>query len=243
MGIWQQYRSFYRSRRQNPTAVGAVLPSSRQLARAMTVPMRAAGDRALRVLEVGPGTGIVTQEIVRHLPAAGVLDVVELEAEFVRLLEHRFEAEDAFQKARDRCAVHHMSLQAFAAQCAGANGRGPTKAEMSSDDTTPGNESNDAPSAYDVIISSLPLSNFEPAAVAEIFDIFRTLLKPGGTLSYFEYMYIRRLRRILSLGKRRRRFTQLDQALTAPWCHNQYHRDRVWLNVPPAWVHHLTFDA
>lgn len=211
--------------------VGAVLPSGRRLARVMTAPMRGAGERAVRVLEVGPGTGIVTESIVRHLPAVGRLDIVELQPEFVELLENRFAAEDAFRAARDRTRIHHQSLQAFA-QAAQREVRGQG-----------GQEPEHVQWAYDFIISGLPLNNFQPAAIEEIFEIFAGLLKPGGTLSYFEYMYVRQVRRTISFGRRRARIERLDEALTAPWRDHEYRRDRVWLNLPPAWVHHLRFDS
>jgi phosphatidylethanolamine/phosphatidyl-N-methylethanolamine N-methyltransferase len=207
----------------------------------MTAPMRAAGNRAIRVLEVGPGTGIVTQSIVRHLPAAAQLDVVELQRDFVQLLEERFQAEDLFRDARDRAQIHHMSLQAFAELVRPADRDTGAPVAARSGDANP-DDRVVAPAPYDFIISGLPLNNFDPGAIAEIFEIFRTLLKPGGTLSYFEYMYVRQVRRTISFGKRRQHIERLDRALIEPWRNNEYRRDRVWLNFPPAWVHHLRFD-
>lgn len=238
MGLWQQYRSFFRSLRRDPVGVGAVLPSGRRLARTMTAPMRGAGNVAMQVLEVGPGTGIVTQQIVRLLPAEARLDIVELQAEFVRLLQHRFEKEDDFRRVREQVQIHHTSLQSFAEQaCKAGTGDGQARSATTSSTTRYADSA-----TYDFIISGLPLNNFEPAAIAEIFEIFRALLKPGGTLSYFEYMYVRQLRRLVSLGRLRQRINRLDEALTAPWRHNKYRRDSVWVNIPPAWVHHLEFD-
>ena len=73
-----------------PTTVGAVLPSSRFLARAL------AGGLAVRagdlVLEYGPGTGPITAELARCLPAGVHYLGIEREPGFVRRLEQRFPA-------------------------------------------------------------------------------------------------------------------------------------------------------
>ncbi len=80
-------RFFGRFMRQ-PGSVGAVLPSSRFLARALV------GDPDLQpgdaVLEYGPGTGSMTSEIARTLPAGVRFLGIELEASFCELLRERF---------------------------------------------------------------------------------------------------------------------------------------------------------
>ena len=58
--------AFFKQFRETFTTTGAVAPSSRFLARAMTAPL-ARRDGPVRVLEIGPGTGAVTGKIVRLL--------------------------------------------------------------------------------------------------------------------------------------------------------------------------------
>ena len=67
-----------------PKSVGAVLPSSPALGAAMARQITAQGP----VLELGPGTGAITAEILAH----GVTDLtcVEFDGEFVRHLRTRF---------------------------------------------------------------------------------------------------------------------------------------------------------
>jgi phosphatidylethanolamine/phosphatidyl-N-methylethanolamine N-methyltransferase len=73
---------------KNPKNIGAVSPSSRALARLMV--RQAAPDPAGYTLELGPGTGVVTQAII----AAGVpperIIAVEHSPDFCRLLHRRF---------------------------------------------------------------------------------------------------------------------------------------------------------
>lgn len=64
---------------------GAVAPSSKQLAHAMVL----AAGHARHVVELGAGTGPVTHELRRLMPAASLV-AVELQPELARRLGHRF---------------------------------------------------------------------------------------------------------------------------------------------------------
>lgn len=78
---------FFRSWAENPLTTGAVSPSSPDLARRMASFIEADGEG--KVLELGPGTGVVTKEILRHGVAAGNVVAVEYNREFCRLLQRR----------------------------------------------------------------------------------------------------------------------------------------------------------
>src|SRR5438105_1294504 len=95
------YRMFWRQFRENFHTTGAVTPSGRFLARSLCRYVRgAAGPR--RLLEVGPGTGAVTAELVGALGERDRLDLVELNDQFVRHLKERFAHEPAFQSVAAR---------------------------------------------------------------------------------------------------------------------------------------------
>src|SRR3954470_18786371 len=104
-------REFFRQFRGQTTTTGSVLPSGRCLARALTRPLRAV-KTPRRILEVGPGTGAVTAEIVRQLRPGDALDIVEINADFVALVQRRFAEEPDFQRRRGQCRVIHAPLQA-----------------------------------------------------------------------------------------------------------------------------------
>lgn len=70
---------------RNPRGVGSVWPSSRFLAQRV-VDAGAAGS-ARTVVELGPGTGAVTRQLLANLPAEGRLVALEISAEFIELLE------------------------------------------------------------------------------------------------------------------------------------------------------------
>lgn len=80
---------FFRSFLRNPTSVGAVLPSSRYLARSLVgrLDTLAAGEV---VVEYGPGTGPMTTAIRDALPAGVSYLGIELDPHFHDLLTRRF---------------------------------------------------------------------------------------------------------------------------------------------------------
>ena len=69
---------------RNPRELGSITPSSRFLARAILgqIDFR----RPLRIVELGPGTGVFTRQIVRHLGPDGRLVALDTNAEFVAQL-------------------------------------------------------------------------------------------------------------------------------------------------------------
>ncbi len=86
--LFADHTRFIRTLLESPRLTGAVAPSGRFLARAMA---RAAGtaDNAL-VIELGPGTGPVTQALLNRGIAPKQLVLVEFEAAFCALLTRRF---------------------------------------------------------------------------------------------------------------------------------------------------------
>src|SRR5215471_13843101 len=106
MQYWKECKEFFGQFRRQYHTTGSILPSSRALGRALTRPLRSA--KAPRsILEVGPGTGAVTAEIVRSLRAGDRLDIVEINADFVSVIKRRFEQEDQFRRRADQTRVIH----------------------------------------------------------------------------------------------------------------------------------------
>ena len=70
-----------------PKTVGAVIPSSPALARAMA---RQIDPKAGPVLEIGPGTGVISEAILERGVAPDQLTLVEYDDELARHLKARF---------------------------------------------------------------------------------------------------------------------------------------------------------
>jgi phospholipid N-methyltransferase len=215
---FQESRTFLRQYRTNFKHTGAVLPSGRSLGRALTHFVRRCDDgqngasSRRRVLEVGPGTGAVTRHICEGLRDDDTLELCELNATFVEVLRQRLAAESPFCDVATRVSVHHKPVEELLA---------------------------DEP--FDLIVSGLPLNNFEVHEVERILDLFGRLLKPTGTLSFFEYIGIRKLRAAVSGGAGRQRLRGIERAMDGVLRAGEIRRDHVWANVPPAYVHHVRF--
>jgi phosphatidylethanolamine/phosphatidyl-N-methylethanolamine N-methyltransferase len=208
-------RLFWREFRTHFHTTGAVLPSGRRLAAALAHFVGDSQNLAPRtILEVGPGTGAVTAQIVAALRPCDRLDLVELNGSFVDRLRDRFQNDAAFQPAAARARVLHCSV-----------------AELPGD------------VHYDVIVSGLPLNNFAVADVRQLLDVLTGLLLPGGTLSFFEYIALRGLKTLVSSGNERARLGGIAQLLRELLSQHEIRRDWIWANVPPAWVHHLRVSS
>ena len=62
-------------------------------------------------------------------------------------------------------------------------------------------------------------------------------------LSFFEYMYVRPVRGLISRGSERTRIKDLDRILNGRLEQHGFRRDWVFLNLPPAWVQHLRKES
>lgn len=211
--VLKEYREFFRQFRQSFHSTGSLIPSSRWLARALARPLQNRQGPS-RILEVGPGTGAVTQHLASVLATDDRLDLVELNEAFVDHLKRRLSDDGDFLATRDRIHLHHSSIESF------------TSSER-----------------YDYIISGLPFNNFSGELVERVLRKFSELLVPGGYVSFFEYMYLRRIKCSIAFGTERQRLRNLDTVLTRRLTHAKASRDWVFLNAPPAWAHHVQLNV
>ena len=211
----REYRTVFAEFRRTYRTTGTLMPSSRPLSRALARYVRqgsrSAGNASVRrILEIGPGTGPVTRSIVDALRPTDRLDLVELNDTFVDVLKGRFDAEPPFQSVADQVRILHQPVQDLLGE-----------------------------QPYDLIISGLPLNNFEVEEVEKILDVLRQLLAPGGTLSFFEYIAVRKAKAAISGSQQRRRLRGVARVVGHFLAEGEFKRDCVLTNVPPAWVHHV----
>jgi phospholipid N-methyltransferase len=218
------YRVFWRQFRQAYNTTGAVLPSGRGLSKALSYYIRhgepasqglslskSAGGptNPRRILEVGPGTGAVTTQIARDMRSDDELTLVERNEEFVGHLRGQLSTTE-FDTTRDRIRLIHSGVE-----------------ELPEDQP------------FDLIVSGLPLNNFSVELVDHLLTKIQRLLAPGGVLSFFEYVAIRRAKAVVTSRADRQRLRGIHQILSSLLKQNEIRRDLVLANVPPAWVHHV----
>ena len=152
----------------------------------------------------------MTGSLVRSLQPGDCLDLVEINDVFADMLRKRFETDEAWNRVADQCEVHQLPLQEF---------------------------KSDEP--YDYVISGLPMNNFEPALVSELLETMFGLMQDGAVLSYFEYIYIRSIKCVLTRGDEKKRIREIDRVVGDWQDKYRFERNWVFVNLPPAWVQHL----
>jgi len=203
---------FIRQAARTFRATGAVAPSSRALGHALArfVDEREDPDAPLTILEAGAGTGAVSRVIAEHMQKGDTLDLVESNAEFADHLAELLTSDPTLSAVADSATVHQALVTDL----------GPDR-------------------SYDVIVSGLPFANFTAEEVREILDYYFSVLRPGGRLSLFGYLYTKQVKAVIA-----RREDYLRQARSSwvveEWV-NRYGigTERVLANIPPAWIHHL----
>jgi phosphatidylethanolamine/phosphatidyl-N-methylethanolamine N-methyltransferase len=207
-------RVFYKSAARDFKQTGAVAPSSRALGRAMTSEIVRHYKNPATVLEVGGGTGCITEVIARCIKEGDRLDVYEIDAEFSSLLNRRVKEDRPFQHIRTSVCIYNQPIEKI-----------------------------DRRARYDFIVSCLPFTNFLPGMVREIFEIYRDLLRPGGVASFFEYILLREAGQLVRSEAERRRISGVARVVGEYVGLYGYKRDLVFFNIPPAAVHHLRFTT
>jgi len=201
-----QRKLFFRQFVSDFSHMGAILPSSRALARSV-VAYLAQKQGPVRVLEAGAGTGAFTRDIVSLLKAGDSFDIVEINPKLIAYLQQRFEQEAGFQP-KPGVEINFIN-----------------------DDIR-----NIEPKTYHYIIFSLPLTNFPPSLVQEILDFMIECLEPGGVFSYVKYIFIGRLKYLFSGPPIKASMKSNQNIIKSFADRYQIERRSVLLNVPPTWV-------
>ncbi|MFD8717392.1 rRNA adenine N-6-methyltransferase family protein [Streptomyces sp. NPDC059629] len=119
---------------RRPLTTGAMAASSRRLARAMT--QHTGLETARLVVELGPGTGVFTREILRQLPADGRLVAIELNPVLAAglFVTHRDERLTVVKGAAAELApafVYRATLTTTREDTAGSGSAGPRASRSS----------------------------------------------------------------------------------------------------------------
>jgi phospholipid N-methyltransferase len=108
---------FFKGFLRNPKEVGSVIPSSRFLIRRVLRSGEVANANV--IVELGPGTGVLTRELLEAMPADATLVAIEINPDFVRLLRREFRdprlviyegSSSQIEKALEQAGLTHADL-------------------------------------------------------------------------------------------------------------------------------------
>ncbi len=211
------YLTFLKELPKKYEEIGGLIPSSPALGRAMVRPIRESRKKSLNILEVGPGTGPFTRQILKLMGHKDRLTICEINPRFVKQLQTELPKNKHFLLHQERVELFEGPVQGLAKQI--------------------------AEPCFDVVVSSLPFSNFPPDMVDEILQCLKAMLVPDGVITFCEYVGVRKLAGLLP--DRRARVKGVD-AVIKKWCTNVRTAGRVkkeiaLLNFPPAYTIHFSY--
>ncbi|MBM3790489.1 MAG: methyltransferase domain-containing protein [Acidobacteria bacterium] len=205
---------FFQTMARDFRQTGAIAPSSRALGLAMTSELAGRGELPLQVLEVGGGTGSITEVIAGRLRPGDRLDVFEVDEGLAGVLRRRMARHPACGPAGVSIRVFNRPIQSIERQA-----------------------------TYDYLLSCLPFTNFDDGTVRELLRLFQALLKPGGVCSFYEYILIRRAAEFIRIREQERERLKSVARVVEEWrARHCFRQERVLLNLPPAFVSHMCFD-
>lgn len=177
----------------------------------MVLPVRSRREnKALKILELGPGTGSVTLRILEEMREGDELTVCEINPRFMALLKDRLKNNRNFIRHRAHIMFHQCPAQ-----------------ELPESDV------------FDVIICALPFLNFELRTVKDIFAKLRRISSDDTIMTYYEYIGLRRFGLLLSPTRRKVRMRQLGRFFEGVFEHHLCERHKIWANMLPINVYLL----
>ena len=205
------YFTFVRELPRSFPQIGAMLPSSPALGRLMVRPIRNA-EHPLNILEVGPGTGPFTRQILKLMRPRDTFVICEINSRFISRLQKSLQKNPYYRRHEDRVLFFEGPVQEL--------------------------PQSEYAHSFDVIVSSLPFMNFSPEMVDEIFGIFQSLAKSGGSLTFVQYVGLSKLVTLFCDKDSRERVRGVEHVIQE-WCEKvtetgEVHKRISVLNVPPA---------
>ena len=199
---------FYSESFSNFGTVGAIAPSSNFLAQAVVNPIRGRTKGPIAVLEVGPGTGVFTAQLLKGLKEGDTFDIYELNPKFHQYLQ-KYIDQESIETQKISCRLYNADIRQL-------------------------NKSK----KYDFIVSGLPFNNFDSKTADDILSVLMNQLTPNGIFTYFEYCLTNEFKRHFLKASERERMLMVGLSVKNFIQKHQFHSTKVWWNLPPAIVHY-----
>lgn len=211
------YLEFLKEFTKSFTEIGSMFPSSKALARVMARPVLEA-KTPVNILEVGPGTGPVTKQILKLMGTKDSLTICEINPKFVQLLKKNLASNKDYLKHKSRVTIIQAPVQDLLKK----EGQG----------------------KFDVIISSLPFANFGPDLVQDILDSYRKMITEDGQVVFFQYIGIKKIVRLFASKGTKKRLSGVERVIDS-WCNSKdakIEKEISFFNIPPACSYRFVKD-
>lgn len=195
-------------------STGTFCPTSKWAVRALTNPLRESHN-PVNILELGPGTGSVTVKILRDMKDGDRLTICEINPRFMKALKEKLNGNEDYQRRRDQVKFFEGAIQDF-----------PETGET-----------------FDLIVCALPFLNFTLDTVKEIFAKLERMSTADTVMTYYEYIGLRSVGRVVSSSKHKRRIEELDSFFRSVYARHPTKRHKVWLNVLPVYIYTVRMAA
>lgn len=193
---------------------GCFWESSQWAAKVLTHPLRQPNRKGMNIIEVGAGTGAVTVSVLENMLPEDRLVICEINPDFMRALKSRLEKSPLYQMNKERISFFSGPIQEFQTE-----------------------------EKFDFIICALPFLNFDLPLVKEIFAKFHDLSSETSMMTYFEYLGIRPVSKVLSPTQRKKRIREIDGFFAQTYSPRRIKTKTCWLNVLPMNVYTLDMAA
>lgn len=145
---------------QNIRTVGAVVPSSRFLAKQMIAPINF--SKAKIIVQFGPGTGSLTEQLLRHRKPETSLVLIEYNESFYRVLKEKYGSEK-------RVYIYHGTAE----------------------DVDGILRQFGLAKKVDYIVSGLPFASLPRQQSAAILERAKSVIRPDGLFITFQYTLLK----------------------------------------------------
>jgi phospholipid N-methyltransferase len=190
-------------------STGTFFPSSRWAAEALTSPLN--GRRSAQsILELGPGTGSITVKILSQMLPGDSLTICELNPRFMSALKEMLSGNIDYLRHKDKVYFYQGPAQTVPLEL-----------------------------KYDLIVCALPFLNFEIPVIEQIFKRLRDVSKPETSMTYYEYIGLRNLKKLTACRGANHPIRQFEKFFTELHQKHSMTRRKVWLNPLPIYVYTL----
>ncbi|RIL02191.1 MAG: hypothetical protein DCC75_13355 [Proteobacteria bacterium] len=186
-------------------ATGTAFPTSKWAAKALTSPINQRKERPhLKILELGPGTGAVTLRILERMHPGDELTLCEINPRFMEVIKEKIQESPLALPHLANINYHCCPVQ-----------------ELPENDK------------FDVIICAIPFLNLERSTVEEIFAKLKNISSSETIMTYYEYIGLRSVGKVVSPPKRKKRIRELDLFFRGLFSTHLSFKTRIWLNLLP----------